>query len=79
MIRTVTRASSPRKEGKNRTGMDIEASSQSKIMVTTSCNLLLAQTGRCQVEEDCLCLTDLGDRRGNEVEVFKVLKDSEMF
>ena len=50
--------------------MDTEASSQSKIMVTTSCNLLLAQTERCQVEEDCLHLTDLGEGRGDEVEVF---------
>lgn len=38
-------------------------------MVTTSCNLLLAQTRRCQVG-DSLHLTDLGDGRLNEVEVF---------
>lgn len=50
--------------------MEIEAFLQSRIMVTTSCNLLLAQRGRFQVEEDCLRLTDLRKGRGNEAEMF---------
>lgn len=41
----------------------------SQVIVTTSCNLLLAKTGRCQIG-DSLHLTDPGESRQNEVKVF---------
>lgn len=72
MVWTLTRVGSPRKGGKNRTGMGTEASSQSKIMVISFFNPLLAKTGTCQVGEDCLHLTDLGEGRGNKFKVFNL-------